>query len=104
MSHPAVASAPPTIRSDGWGCAQLGAFILYKAHLARVMVELVSPRHTSQTCSECGHRERSNRKSQSEFRCQACGHEAHADANAARNIRCRALATRKMAPGLATVF
>jgi IS605 OrfB family transposase len=78
-------------RLGGWGFAQLGGFIGYKAQAAGVPVVHVDPRYTSQTCAQCGHRERSNRKSQSEFRCQACGHEAHADVNAARNVRYAAL-------------
>ena len=74
------------------------SFHSYKARLAGVPVVQVDPRYTSQTCSECGHRERSNRKTRSEFRCKACGHEQHADVNAARNIR--ALASPKRATGL----
>ncbi len=82
-------------RLSGWSFGQLFSFVSYKAQSAGVPVVLVDPRHTSQTCAECGHCERSNRKSQSEFRCKACGHESHADVNAARNIR--ALAARKTA-------
>jgi putative transposase len=85
-------------RLGSWAFAQLGAFIVYKAQLAGVAVEFVDPAYTSRTCAECGHCERSNRKSQAEFRCKACGHEAHADVNAARNIRARAIS--KLAPGL----
>jgi IS605 OrfB family transposase len=85
-------------RLSGWAFAQLGAFIAYKAQLAGVPVVHVDPRYTSQTCPECGHRDRSNRKSQSEFRCKGCGHEDHADINAARNIRNAALS-----PGRALV-
>ena len=44
------------------------------------------PAYTSQTCSECGHKERANRKSRDDFRCKSCGHAAPADVNAARNI------------------
>jgi putative transposase len=84
-------------RLSSWSFGQLGSFIAYKAQLASVPVVFVDPSYTSQTCAECGHCERSNRKSQSEFRCKACGHEAHADRNAARNIRCRALAASKSA-------
>jgi IS605 OrfB family transposase len=87
-------------RLSGWSFAQLGAFIGYKAKLAGVPVVFVDPAYTSRTCSECGHCERSNRKSQGEFSCKACGHEGHADANAARNIRARAVS--KPAPGLGT--
>ena len=46
----------------------------------------VDPRYTSQTCFECGHVDRKNRKSQSKFRCVACNYSDNADANAAMNI------------------
>jgi putative transposase len=80
---------------------QLRTFIVYKAQAAGVPVVFVDPRYTSQTCAECGHREKPNRKSQSEFSCKKCGHKAHADLNAARNIR--AWANRKHAPKVATL-
>lgn len=48
-------------RLGGWAFEQLGQFIAYKATLAGVTVVHVDPRYTSQTCSKCGHRERSNR-------------------------------------------
>jgi IS605 OrfB family transposase len=86
-------------RPKGWAFTQLRTFITYKATLAGVPVVLVDPRHTSQTCAECGQCERSNRKSQSEFLCMACGHEAHADGNAARNIRALALSQRAIGLG-----
>jgi len=50
-----------------------------------ILVE-VNPRHTSQTCSSCGHRAKENRVFQDIFRCQVCGHEENADVNAAKNI------------------
>jgi putative transposase len=78
-------------RLGGWAFAQLGTFLQYKARLAGVAVVRVEARNTSRQCAECGHIDKANRPSQSEFRCRACGHEAHADANAARNIRARAL-------------
>jgi putative transposase len=80
-------------RFNGWAHAQLGGFIVYKARLMGVPVEHVDPAHTSQACSGCGHRERTNRKSQAEFVCRACGHERHADWNAALNIRARAMSS-----------
>jgi IS605 OrfB family transposase len=86
-------------RLGGWAFAQLGGFLAYKARLAGVAIEFVDPAYTSQTCHECGYCERSNRKSQAEFRCEACGHEAHADGNAARNIRALALAKRAIGLG-----
>ena len=86
-------------RLSGWAFAQLGTFIVYKAGLAGVAVEYVDPRNTSRTCAECQHCEKSNRKSQSEFRCKACGHQANADVNAARNIRALALSKRAIELG-----
>ncbi len=88
-------------RLGGWGFAQLGAFIGYKARLAGIGVVYVDPRNTSRTCNRCGHCEKSNRKSQSEFACKACGHQAHADRNAAENIS--ALAKSKLATGLVSL-
>ena len=82
-------------RLSGWSFHQMYTFLAYKATLAGVPVVLVAPAYTSQTCPECGHCERSNRKSQSEFRCKACGHEQHADIVGARNIRNAALSKDK---------
>lgn len=73
-------------KRSNWSFAQLRMFIEYKAALMGVPFRLVDPAYTSQRCFECGHIEKSNRKSQSEFRCKACGHTAHADVNAAKNI------------------
>ncbi len=78
-------------RLSGWSFHQFSTFLAYKAQRAGVPVVQVDPRYTSQTCPECGHRERANRRSQSEFRCKACGHEQHADIVGARNIRNAAL-------------
>jgi putative transposase len=86
-------------RLSGWSFHQLYAFLAYKAQAVGIPVVQVDPRYTSQTCAECGHRERSNRKSRSGFQCQACSHEAHADKNAARNIRAQALSKRASEPG-----
>jgi putative transposase len=88
-------------RLSGWAFHQLFTFLAYKAERAGIPVMQVDPRNTSRTCAECGHCDRSNRKSQAEFQCQACGHQAHADVNAARNIR--ALAVRNAATGLGGV-
>jgi len=77
-------------RLSGWAFFQLRSFIEYKARLAGVPVIAVDPRNTSRTCPECGHCEKSNRKSQSEFECRACGFCSHADLVAARNIGSRA--------------
>lgn len=78
-------------RLHSWAFADLQAKIAYKAALAGIAVFFVDPSKTSQTCPECGHAERANRRSQSEFRCARCGLAGHADTFAARNIRARAV-------------
>jgi putative transposase len=78
-------------RLSGWSFHQLDTFLAYKSQVAGVPVVLVDPAYTSQTCPECSHCERSNRKSQSEFRCKRCHHEQHADVVGARNVRNAAL-------------
>jgi IS605 OrfB family transposase len=72
-----------------WSFFQLRAFIAYKAALAGVQVVYINPAFTSQTCSACGHCEKANRRTQSQFLCHSCGFSAHADVNAAVNIRVR---------------
>jgi IS605 OrfB family transposase len=69
-----------------WAFLQLRAFLAYKAAWAGIPVYLVDPRNTSRTCSQCGHCDRANRKSQAEFSCQRCGYQTSADVNAAINI------------------
>lgn len=77
-------------RHSNWSFAQLRQFIDYKARLAGIPVILVDSKYTSQQCARCGHIEKANRRSQSEFLCRACGHQEHADVNAAQNIALRA--------------
>ncbi len=81
-----------------WSFGELRAFIEYKARLAGVATTAVDPAYTSQTCSRCGHCERANRRSQSEFVCKGCGYVAAADHNAAVNIG-RAAVMRPIAAG-----
>jgi IS605 OrfB family transposase len=69
-----------------WAFFQLRAFLAYKAAWAGILVYLVDPRNTSQTCSQCGHCDKANRKSQAEFSCQRCGMQMNANVNAAINI------------------
>ena len=73
-------------RHHAWAFYQLKRFIVYKAAIAGVPIELVDPRYTSRTCSQCGHCEKANRKSQSAFVCKHCQYCANADVNAAMNI------------------
>ena len=77
-------------RHGKWAFGQLRSFLEYKSRLARVPLVCVDPAHTSQECNECGYRDKTNRRSQSQFVCKGCGHVAHADRNAALNIRSRA--------------
>ena len=74
-----------------WSFLQLQQFIAYKARAAGVPFLSVHAPYTSQTCSRCGHCERANRKSRSEFFCKQCCFQANADYNAARNIARRGL-------------
>lgn len=77
-----------------WAFAQLGAFLTYKCAIAGVPLVKVDPSNSSRECSECGHTEKLNRPSQSEFRCKSCGYETNADYNAARNLSSRASVNR----------
>ena len=86
----------------GWSFAQLRTFIAYKAEERGCTVVAVDPRHTSQTCSCCGHVARNNRRSRGRFVCRNCSVELHADLNAARNIAAKyhASVARRDAGGL----
>ena len=72
---------------SGWSFHQLGGFLSYKAQDAGIPIVFVNAAYTSQTCSACGHCEKSNRKNQADFVCKHCGFSVNADWNAARNIR-----------------
>lgn len=74
-------------RLHSWSFAQLYSFVEYKAEARGISVVKVDPRHTSQTCSRCGHQARNNRRSQSLFHCRSCGYQLNADLNASVNIR-----------------
>ena len=73
-------------RFGKWAFEQLKNFIEYKAQIAGIPVILVNPKNTSRRCSQCGHIEKANRKSQSEFVCKHCNFSLNADWNAAKNI------------------
>lgn len=83
---------PQRVTLSSWAFHQLGAFLAYKARRAGVPLVAVDPRYTSQTCAECGHRDKRNRPGQETFHCGSCGVVAHADHNAARNIATRGVA------------
>jgi putative transposase len=77
-------------KHSGWAFAQLQGFVAYKAQQVGIPIIKVDARNTSRQCSICGHIDKANRKTQSEFRCLHCGHSENADLNAARNIGFRA--------------
>lgn len=58
----------------------------YKTAALGGRVVAIDPAFTSQRCSECGHVDKGNRRTQSAFICLACGHAENADMNAAKNI------------------
>lgn len=62
-------------RLHSWSFAHLRTLLGYKAEERGCTVVAVDPRHTSQTCSRCGHQARNNRRSRSRFVCRACGFE-----------------------------
>jgi len=73
-------------RKYSWAFKDLLSKIAYKAQNAGLEVIGVDPKYTSQTCSICGQKEKSNRISQGLYVCSACGARLNADINAARNI------------------
>lgn len=86
-------------KHSNWAFRQLREFVTYKASLVGVRMITIDPRNTSRTCSVCGHCEKANRKSQSEFLCKSCGHTQNADHNAALNIRALGLVKTPMVSG-----
>ena len=73
-----------SILDQGWN--EFRRQLDYKLLWQGGMLKEVDCRYTSQTCSQCGHTARENRRSQAEFECLSCGHKGHADVNAAKNI------------------
>ena len=78
--HKAKAGLNRVILNSAWG--KFEQCLDYKMK----MIKVPAP-YTSQTCSECGHIDRNNRKAQADFKCLKCGFEANADINASINIR-----------------
>ena len=66
-----------------WNFSQLRSFLTYKSLLNGVLLVVVEPAYTSQTCSVCKHIGKRNNKS---FKCENCGNNMDADFNASRNI------------------
>lgn len=68
-----------SISDASWN--KLEYLLSYKSNVVKV-----NPAYTSQDCSNCGNRDKMNRKSQSKFKCTSCGFEMNADENASLNI------------------
>lgn len=90
-------------RHGNWSFRDLMTKIVYKAARLSVQILFVDPKNTSRTCEHCGHCEKANRKSQSEFVCKNCGYSVAADYNAARNLRVRGLVNVPMVTNVAVV-
>ena len=74
------------VQDAGW--AQFLAILAYKAEEAGRRVVGVDPKHTSQDCPVCGHREKRPLWVR-EFTCPACGTSLHRDVAAAINVLAR---------------
>ena len=73
-----------SILDQGWG--MMVNMLEYKQHWQGGLLIKVNPRYTSQTCFECKHIAKENRRTQANFECVKCTYIANADVNAARNI------------------
>ncbi|WP_245970011.1 RNA-guided endonuclease InsQ/TnpB family protein [Calidithermus roseus] len=74
------------MQDAGW--AQFLQILAYKAEEAGRRVVGVDPKHTSQDCPVCGHREKKPLWVR-EFTCPACGASLHRDVAAAINVLAR---------------
>ncbi len=68
--------------NDSWSFYRLQQFIIYKAKLAGIEVELVDRKYTSQRCPNCG---KLNHAEDRRYECE-CGYHGHRDLVAAGNI------------------
>ncbi|WP_413500623.1 RNA-guided endonuclease InsQ/TnpB family protein [Psychrobacter maritimus] len=73
-----------SILDQGWG--MMVNMLEYKQHWRGGLLVKINPRYTSQTCFECKHIAKENRRTQANFECVKCTYIANADVNAARNI------------------
>lgn len=69
-----------------WTYYDLQQKIKFKAKSNGIDVVMISPKYTSQRCSECGCICERNHPEQKTFSCVSCGYTTNADFNAARNI------------------
>jgi len=78
-----------SITQQSWG--MFFEFLEYKLKERRGQLIKVDPKFTSQTCPECGHISKNNRKNQSKFVCESCGYCENADVVGAKNILVRGI-------------
>ena len=71
---------------NSWAFYQFRTILEYKSKINGFNAIALDPRYTSQACSECGHTEKANRKTQKLFVCKSCGYSQNADINASSNI------------------
>ncbi len=81
-----------SILEQGWGMFRQRLADKAINAIAPVEIIAINPAYTSLRCSECGHTEQKNRKSQAIFCCLSCDYADNADVNAARNIIAAGLA------------
>ncbi|BFH63126.1 RNA-guided endonuclease InsQ/TnpB family protein [Paenibacillus azoreducens] len=68
---------------SNWSFYRLAQYIKYKANVAGIKVENVSPAYTSQRCPQCGHH---NHALDRRYTCSNCGAREHRDLVGAWNI------------------
>jgi IS605 OrfB family transposase len=76
---------PPGKQFHSWCFKKLFQYVEYKAQSQGIAVKQVSPKYTSQRCSDCGHTASGSRNGD-RFQCVNCNKTLHADYNAAKNI------------------
>ena len=71
----------------GWEFDRFTRLLEYKAEARGILVDRVSERGTSKTCSCCGRERNQNRVERGTYVCDSCGAAMNADVNGAVNIR-----------------
>lgn len=80
----AKAGLNKAILDQGW--YEFRRQLQYKLEWLGGKLFTVPPQYTSQTCPECGHVNKENRKTQAKFSCVRCGFQENADVVGAMNI------------------
>lgn len=76
-----------SILASAWG--QTKTYLQYKARRKGKLCVDVPPQYSSQECAACGHVNKDNRLTQSDFICQSCGNTDNADENASKVLAMR---------------